>query len=445
MDAKLNHSDLSALLAKETAMSVAKTEQLTKAMFDLIIEGLEQDGIVKINGLGTFKVADVASRNSVNVNTGEKIEIKGHKKLTFTPADSLRDNVNQPFAMFEPVEVDEKYCDEEIVPENDEAATEEGVQQATVETDAENTTMDEGVEAEDTAISNDTEETAVAIEETETTAVDVTAGEAAVEPEEESVDTVYEECAAVDAEDADTAVKESAEETPVSDAGSEENKEIEIPVQETVTGQDVKVTAPKKRKRHGYKFVFYFTLLIIFGIAAFYCGYYLDIIAKDDTSAVAQMAPAENVVNTPVADGYIPVEEDEELMEADAVTGATVDATSGATVDATTGATPQDVGIIEEDETGALPEKKEYKFVVTDELAAMDLKEITVADTLLYVADGNYTEHTVKADETLTRIALKYYGDKKMWPYIVKHNSLARPDDLCKGMVLVIPRLEPRK
>ena len=181
------------------------------------------------------------------------------------------------------------------------------------------------------------------------------------------------------------------------------------------------------------------------GIAAFYCGYYLDNIAKDDTSAVAQMAPAENVVNTPVADGYIPVEGDEELMEADAVTGATVDATSGATVDATTGATPQDVGIIEEDETGALPEKKEYKFVVTDELAAMDLKEITVADTLLYVADGNYTEHTVKADETLTRIALKYYGDKKMWPYIVKHNSLARPDDLCKGMVLVIPRLEPRK
>ena len=102
MDAKLNHSDLSALLAKETGISLAKADLLTKALFDLIIEGLEQDGIVKINGLGTFKLTEVASRSSVNVNTGEKFEIKGHKKLVFTPADALKDAVNQPFAMFEP-------------------------------------------------------------------------------------------------------------------------------------------------------------------------------------------------------------------------------------------------------------------------------------------------------------------------------------------------------
>ena len=109
MDAKLNQSDLISLLAKENSISVAKAELFTKNFFDLIIEGLEQDGIVKINGFGTFKITDVASRGSVNVNTGEKIEIKGHRKLTFLPADALKDNVNQPFAMFEPVEVDETY------------------------------------------------------------------------------------------------------------------------------------------------------------------------------------------------------------------------------------------------------------------------------------------------------------------------------------------------
>ena len=82
MDAKLNQSDLISLLAKENCISVAKAELFTKNFFDLIIEGLEQDGIVKINGFGTFKITDVASRGSVNVNTGEKIEIKGHRKLT---------------------------------------------------------------------------------------------------------------------------------------------------------------------------------------------------------------------------------------------------------------------------------------------------------------------------------------------------------------------------
>ena len=112
----MNHSDLSALLAKQAEISGAKAEAFTKAFFDIILEGLEQDGIVKINGLGTFKVTDVASRSSVDVNTGEKIEIKGHKKLTFLPADSLKEKVNQPFAMFEPVEIDESYVDDSDEP-----------------------------------------------------------------------------------------------------------------------------------------------------------------------------------------------------------------------------------------------------------------------------------------------------------------------------------------
>ena len=125
MDAKLNQSDLISLLAKGSNISVAKAELFTKSFFDLIIEGLEQDGIVKINGLGTFKVMDVASRGSVNVNTGEKIEIKGHKKLTFIPADTLKDDVNQPFAMFEPVEVDETYQPDSVNEPESEDSTEQ--------------------------------------------------------------------------------------------------------------------------------------------------------------------------------------------------------------------------------------------------------------------------------------------------------------------------------
>ena len=128
MDAKLNQSDLISLLAKESNISVVKAEQFTKNFFDLIIEGLEQDGVVKINGLGTFKITDVASRGSVNVNTGEKIEIKGHKKLTFTPADALKDNVNQPFAMFEPVEVDDSYQPDAVENASEDDAAEEIVE-----------------------------------------------------------------------------------------------------------------------------------------------------------------------------------------------------------------------------------------------------------------------------------------------------------------------------
>ena len=86
-----------------------------------------------------------------------------------------------------------------------------------------------------------------------------------------------------------------------------------------------------------------------------------------------------------------------------------------------------------------------YEFVVTEELAALNLKNITIADTTLYFADGQIAIHKVAGDETLTKVALKYFGDKKLWPYIVKYNNLEKPNDLCKGMELVIPRLKPRK
>ena len=91
------------------------------------------------------------------------------------------------------------------------------------------------------------------------------------------------------------------------------------------------------------------------------------------------------------------------------------------------------------------PEEELYIFVMVEELAATDLKNITLADTLLYVADGELTRHKVAANETLTKIARTYYGDKKLWPYIVKFNNMRNPNGLGYGMEIGIPRLLPRK
>ena len=62
-----------------------------------------------------------------------------------------------------------------------------------------------------------------------------------------------------------------------------------------------------------------------------------------------------------------------------------------------------------------------------------------------HTADGELTVHKVAADETLTRIAREYYGDKRLWPYIVKYNNMGDPNGLCRGMEIMIPRLIPRK
>lgn len=76
-------------------------------MFELIEEALATEKYVKVKGLGTFKLTEVESRESVNVNTGERIEIQGHTKISFTPDSSMKDLINKPFAHFETVILNE--------------------------------------------------------------------------------------------------------------------------------------------------------------------------------------------------------------------------------------------------------------------------------------------------------------------------------------------------
>lgn len=73
----------------------------------MIEQALESENTVKIKGLGTFKLIDVDSRESVNVNTGERFQIKGHTKVSFSPDANLRDTINKPFAHFETVVLNE--------------------------------------------------------------------------------------------------------------------------------------------------------------------------------------------------------------------------------------------------------------------------------------------------------------------------------------------------
>ena len=76
-------------------------------MVDVLNEGLRTDKQVKIKGLGTFKVTSVSARESVNVNTGERIVLDGHDKISFTPDATMRDIVNAPFAQFETVNIED--------------------------------------------------------------------------------------------------------------------------------------------------------------------------------------------------------------------------------------------------------------------------------------------------------------------------------------------------
>lgn len=97
---KLLVSDLCTVLMDRHKITKNDAKVFISTFFDVILEGLEQDRIVKIKGLGTFKLVNVESRESINVSTGERFEISGHTKITFVPENGLKQQVNRPFADF---------------------------------------------------------------------------------------------------------------------------------------------------------------------------------------------------------------------------------------------------------------------------------------------------------------------------------------------------------
>lgn len=107
MNEKLTIQDLVELLVNRHEVSQEDADVFVREFFLLIEQALDADQYVKIKGLGTFKLIGVNSRESVNVNTGERIKIEGHTKISFTPDPSLRDIINRPFSHFETVVLNE--------------------------------------------------------------------------------------------------------------------------------------------------------------------------------------------------------------------------------------------------------------------------------------------------------------------------------------------------
>ena len=100
---RLSIQELAAVLVTKSGLKKKDAERFATVMFDVVKEGLAVDRQVKIKGLGTFKVIDIDSRESVDVNTGERVVIEGHDKITFTPDATMKELVNKPFSQFETV------------------------------------------------------------------------------------------------------------------------------------------------------------------------------------------------------------------------------------------------------------------------------------------------------------------------------------------------------
>jgi len=128
MRGKTQLRPLATNVAKKNKMGIREAENFVRLMFEVIHDGLQEDKFVKVKGLGGFKLTTVKDRESVDVNTGERIVIEGRDRVSFTPDSVMRDLVNKPFAQFDTVILNEGVDFTEIDKKFEEQAEREEVE-----------------------------------------------------------------------------------------------------------------------------------------------------------------------------------------------------------------------------------------------------------------------------------------------------------------------------
>lgn len=384
MNEKLNIQDLIEMLAERHGMSRKDADSFMKEFFQLIEESLEKDKYVKIRGLGTFKLINVGSRESVNVNTGERFRIEGHTKVSFTPEPTLKDIINRPFSHFETV------------------------------------VLNDGTVLEDTPLENDGEEEENV---TETAAGEPVAGsELAVEPEP-----------AIEPEPM-AEVEEGKPEIP--ERMVEAESEEETPEQPEPVTKD---TADFSSLKYFIGFVILVVLLCGGAITFMYCPDLLDgIIAKPLTEEVADLeADKSDAEETNVVTGKAGIALQDSIASKEGTGAARRDTVAEAVVK--TASVPEEAPKKDAQPQPQSPPapKKERKKTATP----------FKPDSVGYTIVGTETTYTIKEGETLTRVALRFYGTKALWPYIVKHNPgvIKNPNNVPYGTTIKIPKLKKKQ
>ena len=378
MNERLTIQNLIEMLAERHDMDKQDAESFVKEFFQLIEEALETDKYVKVKGLGTFKLINVESRESVSINTGERFRIQGHTKISFTPEPALKDLINKPFSHFETVVLNDNTVLEDTQVDGqseEEVVVEELVEDIKPEVEARETVAERSAEEVETA-----DEPVVAVSEPSP----MEAAPQLVETVTQSEDTV--------AEIVLEPVKE--EENVPSDTQDSHS--------DTTGNSTIKI------------FVGIVIVLVALCAGSVLFMYYPDIptdsVGQKDTAWVAKTDTVSETVMPEVA-----------------IAEPVIESKPNATVPAEP---------ITKKETSAAPEK------VKKETIAAPFE----SDSVNYKIVGTKATYTIKEGETLTKVALRFYGSKAFWPYIVKYNAdiIKNPDHVPYGTVVKIPELVKR-
>lgn len=401
MNDKLNIQDFVNILSEKHHMDKKDADVFVREFFLLIEQALESDKYVKIKGLGTFKLMEVGSRESVNVNTGERFKIEGHTKISFTPDPDLRDLINKPFAHFETVILNENTVLEGTSSEDIDDESGELENKIEISEPEEIQTVNESPVENGEAASEEVVIPEEISKEKET--------------EEPEINIVRVESQPMEIPTANSAKPElSTEEIILRELQETEEKPLVSEPEKSMTPKD----NTKDKAPITYLVAIIVVVLLVCGGALAYV-YYPDLFSFTN-------APQEQIKI--------------ELIERNAeVHNVVVDTIAKFQKDTVAEAVP-----VKRQEV-AVPTKEQGN-VANGSVSATSASKATLPvnpDSVSYIIVGTKTLYTIKEGETLTRVSLRFYGTKDLWPYIVKHNQdiIKNPDNVPYGTTLKIPEL----
>lgn len=449
MNDKLTIQDLTDLLADKHGLSKKDAEAFVKEFFVLIEQALENDKYVKIKGLGTFKLIDVESRESVDVNTGERIEIKGHTKVSFTPDSTVREIVNKPFSHFETVALRDSVVleDTPIIDgdlDNDESdfdnlSSEESINESADVSENSETKIDESPSEEQSQgkIEGDDQEEVVTVSQEE---VITTSQEKDLTGDHEELPQEVEvkPDSALDSveEGVEMPTKQPTEQQqeaqPQRRLTAEEIIALELQNDRFALHSDKGIDGSKRKEKSSA-----LSLIITIAIVLLLCGgvvlliYYPDLFSSQ--SVTEQLDPPASIAEQSPVQPIAPID--------------TIVPKDTLSPDSSKLKVEKNIKEVAKVKDQSLPKLKSETIENRKESRAVsESQQLPNVDSVGYKVIGTKATYVIKEGETLTRVAMKFYGTKALWPYLVKYNKdvIKNPDHVPYGVKIKIPELQKK-
>jgi nucleoid DNA-binding protein len=461
MDAKVMIQDLAKALATQKSIDKKAALAFVQSFFDVILDGLKEEKYVKIKGLGTFKLVDVESRESMNIHTGERFEIQGHAKIGFTPDATLKDLVNKPFAHFETVPLADDVTEAELEAVDAQFENTISVQESDfsdVESDSAGIeTTDETVDNSDDVyqeVKSAVNPTLVSSTLTASVASDdveeVAAGKSSSTPVEFYPEVSYENTKTlssspeVEVENTDEVPVESAR---IASVLSEDDKS-EIKPEDNQTNMEPEEEKEyldyiddseesERRKIRRYEWIFG----SIFALIAMGIGYfigYVHLASRFPNEVEVIVVDTVYIEKEPVDSTKLP--QTEPVIKRDETTPPLKTDTKAVPKTNTTQPAKSVVQEVKPAKPAPQPEKQPVQSAVTSDYS----KYPQVAGGAYWIV-GTAQTYKVRSGETIRIIAERFFGSRQMAPYIIKYNGISDPDHVAEGTILNVPKLESKK